>query len=67
MADERQRPKPASADPDLRMETELEADPMLKLSEGRASRLQIRGRRSRDHRDRRCGGVRYQPALATEQ
>ena len=41
MADERQRPKPASADPDLRMETELEADPMLKLSEGRASRLQI--------------------------
>ena len=41
MADERQRPKPASADPDLRMETELEADPMLKLSEGRASGLQI--------------------------
>ena len=43
MADERQRPKPASAFPDLRMETELEADPMLKLSEGRASRLQIAG------------------------
>ena len=43
MADERQRPKPASADPDLRMETELEADPMLKLSEGRASGLQIAG------------------------
>jgi hypothetical protein len=41
MANERQQPKPASADPDLRMETELEADPMLRLSEGRASRLQI--------------------------
>ena len=41
MADERQRPKPVSADPDLRMETELDADPMLKLSEGRASGLKI--------------------------
>jgi hypothetical protein len=43
MTDKRQRPKPASADPDLRMETELEADPMLRLSEGRASGLQIAG------------------------
>ena len=43
MADERQRSNPASADPDLRMETELEADPMLKLSEGRASGIQIAG------------------------
>ena len=41
MANERQQPKPASADPDLRMDTALEADPMLRLSEGRASRLQI--------------------------
>ena len=41
MANERQQPKRASADPDLRMETALEADPMLTLSEGRASRLQI--------------------------
>ena len=41
MANERQQPKPASADPDLRMETELEADPMLTLSEGRASGLKI--------------------------
>ena len=43
MADERRQPKPASADPDLRMETELEADPLLKLSEGKASGLQIAG------------------------
>ena len=43
MANKRQQPKPASADPDLRMETELEVDPMLRLSEGRASRLQIAG------------------------
>jgi hypothetical protein len=41
MADEKQQPKPASADPDLRRETELEADPMLTLSEGKASGLQI--------------------------
>ena len=41
MANERQHLKPASADPDLRMDTELEADPMLRLSEGRASKLQI--------------------------
>jgi hypothetical protein len=40
MADEKQ-PKPPSADPDLRMDTEFEADPMLRLSEGRASPLQI--------------------------
>jgi hypothetical protein len=41
MANVRQQPKPASADPDLRMETALEPDPMLKLSEGKASPLQI--------------------------
>jgi hypothetical protein len=41
MANERQEPKPASADPDLRMDTELEADPMLTLSEGKASGVQI--------------------------
>ena len=41
MANERQEPKPASADPDVRMDTELEADPMLTLSEGKASGLQI--------------------------
>jgi hypothetical protein len=34
-------PKKLSADRDLRMDTELEADPMLRLSEGRASPLQI--------------------------
>jgi hypothetical protein len=39
MVNEKQRP--VSADPDLRMETELEADPMLRLSEGKASPLQI--------------------------
>jgi len=41
MANARQQPKPASADPDLRMETALEADPMLTLSEGKASGVQI--------------------------
>jgi hypothetical protein len=41
MANERQKPKPASTDPDVRMDTELEADPMLTLSEGKASGLQI--------------------------
>ena len=39
MANEKQRS--VSADPDLRMDTELEADPMLRLSEGKASPLQI--------------------------
>jgi len=39
MAKEKQRS--VSADPDLRMDTELEADPMLRLSEGKASPLQI--------------------------
>ena len=39
MIDEKKQSK-ASADPDLVMETESEADPILKLSEGRASRLQ---------------------------
>jgi hypothetical protein len=29
------------SDPDLRLETELEADPLLKLSSGKASRVQI--------------------------
>ena len=43
MADKKQRQKLASVDQDLRMETELEADPMLTLSEGRASKLQIAG------------------------
>ena len=65
MANERQEPKPASADPDVRMDTELEADPMLTLSEGKA-RSSDRERGARDHRDRRCGGVWPQPALATE-
>ena len=37
----KQQRKPPSADPDLRMDTELEADPMLRLSEGKASPLQI--------------------------
>jgi len=37
----KQQRKPPSADPDLRMDTELEADPMLRLSEGRASTLQM--------------------------
>jgi hypothetical protein len=41
MAHERQEPKPASTDPDVRMDTELEADPMLTLSEGKASGVQI--------------------------
>lgn len=41
MVNGKQQTKPASADPDLRMDTELEADPMLRLSEGRASKLQI--------------------------
>jgi hypothetical protein len=41
MANERQKPKPASTDPDVRMDTELEADPMLTLSEGKASGVQI--------------------------
>ena len=41
MADEKHQSNPASVDPDLRMETELEADPMLKLSEGKASPFQI--------------------------
>ena len=41
MANERQEPKPASADPDIRMEIELQADPMLTLSEGKASGVQI--------------------------
>ena len=40
MANETQR-KTASADPDVRMDTELEPDPMLRLSEGKASPLQI--------------------------
>ena len=31
----------ASADPDVRRDAELEADPMLRLSEGKASPLQI--------------------------
>ena len=41
MANGKQRRKPASTDPDLRMDAELEADPMLRLSEGRAGTLQI--------------------------
>jgi hypothetical protein len=41
MANEKQTPKPMSADPDLRMDTKLEADPMLRLSEGKASGLRI--------------------------
>jgi len=41
MVNGKQEPKPGSVDPDLRMDTELEADPMLRLSEGKASRLQI--------------------------
>ena len=40
MIDEKKQSK-ASADPDLVMETESEADPILKLSESRVSRLQI--------------------------
>ncbi len=56
MANERQEPKPASADPDVRMDTELEADiRFLTLSEGKASGLQHRERRlSTISRDRRC-------------
>jgi hypothetical protein len=41
MAHEKHQSNPASVDPDLRMETELEPDPMLKLSEGKASPFQI--------------------------
>jgi len=41
MVNGKQQPKPGSVDPDLRMDMELEADPMLRLSEGRASRFQI--------------------------
>jgi len=42
MANDVRQPKPGSADPDLRMQAELEADPMLKLSEGgKASPVQI--------------------------
>ena len=40
MANEKRHPKPKS-DRDLQKEIELEADPMLRLSEGRASPLQI--------------------------
>jgi hypothetical protein len=40
MANEKRHPKPIS-DRDLQKEIELEADPMLRLSEGKASRLQI--------------------------
>lgn len=40
MTKEKRHPKPIS-DRDLQKEIELEADPMLRLSEGRASRLQI--------------------------
>ena len=39
MANEKQRL--VSADPDLRIDTELEADPMLRWSEGKASPLRI--------------------------
>jgi hypothetical protein len=41
MINEKKQSKPTSADPNLLMETELEADPILKLSESRVSRLQI--------------------------
>ena len=42
MANDVRQPKPSPADPDLRMQAELEADPMLKLSEGgKATPLQI--------------------------
>ena len=40
MANEKPHPKPIS-DRDLQKEIELEADPMLRLSEGKASPLQI--------------------------
>jgi hypothetical protein len=40
MAIEKRHPKPIS-DRDLQKEIELEADPMLRLSEGRAGPLQI--------------------------
>ena len=40
MTKEKRHPKPIS-DRDLQKEIELEADPMLRLSEGRASPLQI--------------------------
>jgi hypothetical protein len=40
MANEKRHPKPIS-DRDLQKEIELEADPMLRLSEGRASPIQI--------------------------
>jgi hypothetical protein len=65
MADKKQRQKLASVDQDLRMETELEADPMLTLSEGRASKPQS-WRRSRGHRDHRYSGVGHQPALEAD-
>jgi len=41
MINEKKQSKSVSTDPDLLMETELEADPILKLSESRVSRLQI--------------------------
>ena len=40
MTKEKRHPKPIS-DRDLQKKIELEADPMLRLSEGRASPLQI--------------------------
>ena len=40
MANEKRHPK-AISDRDLKTEVALEADPMLRLSEGRASPLQI--------------------------
>ena len=40
MANEKRHPKPKS-DRDLQKEIELEADPMLRLSEGRAIPIQI--------------------------
>ena len=41
MINEKKQSKSASTDPDFLMESELEADPILKLSESRVSRLQI--------------------------
>lgn len=40
MTNEKRHPK-AISDRDLQMETKLEVDPMLRLSEGRANPLQI--------------------------
>jgi hypothetical protein len=40
MANEKQ-PSPASLDPDVQADMRLEPDPMLRLSEGKASPLQI--------------------------